>query len=112
MAKDYDEVNILDCPVASVEKIVHGKWAMVVVSFLREGTMRFGEISRRMPMVTRANLTKELRALEEYGLIHREVYPEVPPKVEYSLTDLGRKFLPVLDALEKFALEYQAEMDA
>ena len=107
MINDYDENNFLDCPVASVEKIVHGKWAMVVIYFLSQGTMRFGELSHKMPMVTRANLTKELRSLEEYGLVHREVYAEVPPKVEYSLTEMGRKFLPVLDALEKFAIEYQ-----
>ena len=64
-----------------------------------------------MPMVTEANLTKELRALEKYGMVHREVYREVPPKVEYSLTDLGRKFLPILDELEKFAEEYRKAME-
>lgn len=57
--------------------------------------------------MTQANLTKELRMLEEYGIVHREVYREVPPKVEYSLTEIGRKFLPVLEALEEWALEYE-----
>lgn len=58
-----------------------------------------------MPQVTQANLTKELRILEEYSLIHREIYKEIPHKVEYSLTELGVKLLPVLEALEKWAIE-------
>lgn len=97
------------CPVADVQPIVRGKWAMVVVYYLSRGTMRFGELSRCLPMVTQANLTKELRSLEAYGLVHREVYREVPPKVEYSLTDVGREFLPVIEAVERFARRY-AEM--
>ena len=100
---------ITECPVADVQPIVHGKWPMVIIYFLSQGTLRFGELSRKMPSVTQANLTKELRMLEEYGLIHREVYKEVPPKVEYSLTDMGKKFLPVLEALEQFAIEYQSQ---
>lgn len=107
MKHSYDAENIENCPVAKVQKIIHGKWTMVIVYFLSKGTLRFGELSRKMPAVTQANLTKELRMLEEYGMIHREVYREVPPKVEYSLTELGRKFLPVLEALEEWAMEYE-----
>ncbi|MFB5510488.1 winged helix-turn-helix transcriptional regulator [Enterococcus casseliflavus] len=99
----------VECPVASVQKVVRGKWSMVILSFLRHKTLRFGALSRKMPMVTQANLTKELRMLESYGLIHREVYPQVPPKVEYSLTEKGHKFMPVLDALETFASTYESE---
>ena len=94
------------CPVADVQPIVRGKWTMVVVWYLSQGTLRFGELSKRLPMVTQANLTKELRNLESYGLVHREVYREVPPKVEYSLTDAGRAFLPVIEAVEQFARKY------
>ncbi|ASG80292.1 winged helix-turn-helix transcriptional regulator [Lactiplantibacillus pentosus] len=101
--------NFLDCPVASVQKIVRGKWGMVILYFLSQRVLRFGELNRKMPMVTQAYLTKELRLLEDYGLVHRKVYPQVPPKVEYSLTPLGEKFLPVLQALEKFAVDYQDE---
>ena len=103
----YEGDNITNCPVASVQKIVRGKWTMVIIFFLSQGTLRFGELSRKMPQVTQANLTKELHMLEEYKMIHREVYKEVPPKVEYSLTDIGRKFLPVLVALEEWAIEYE-----
>lgn len=107
MKKDYEAENIQNCPVAKVQKIIHGKWTMVIVYFLSKGTLRFGELSKKMPNVTQANLTKELRMLEEYGIIHREVYREVPPKVEYSLNEIGWKFLPVLEALEEWAIEYE-----
>lgn len=103
---NYDG-NLESCPIADVQKIIRGKWTMVIVYFLSQGTLRFGELSRKMPQVTQANLTKELRMLEEYGLVHREVYREVPPRVEYSLTEIGQKFIPVLEALEVWALEYQ-----
>lgn len=106
--KNNYENNMESCPIVGIQKIIHGKWAMVIIYILSHGTLRFGELSRKMPQVTQANLTKELRLLEEYGLIHREVYKEVPPKVEYSLTELGVKFLPVLDALESWAIEYNA----
>ena len=107
MKNSYTAETIENCPVAKVQKVIRGKWTMVIVYFLGKGTLRFGELSRKMPTVTQANLTKELRMLEEYGIVHREVYREVPPKVEYSLTEIGRKFLPVLDALEKWAIEYE-----
>ena len=97
------------CPISEIQPIVRGKWTAVIIYFLSQGTHRFGELSRKIPMVTQANLTKELRSLEEYGLIHREVYREVPPKVEYSLTDLGREFLPIIKALEDFAYKYQEQ---
>ena len=110
MMQQTEETELfVECPVASVQKVVRGKWSMVILSFLRHKTLRFGALSRKMPMVTQANVTKELRLLESYGLIHREVYPQVPPKVEYSLTEMGYKFMPVLDALETFASTYESE---
>jgi DNA-binding HxlR family transcriptional regulator len=107
MKGEHDESVFVDCPISNVQKIVRGKWAMVIIYFLSQGTIRFGELSRKIPQVTQANLTKELRMLEEYGLVHREVYREVPPKVEYSLTAIGQKFLPVIKALEIWADEYE-----
>ena len=111
MKGDYTE-NIENCPVADVQKIIRGKWTTVIIYFLSLGTLRFGELKKRLPQATEANLTKELRLLEEYGVVHREVYREVPPKVEYSLTELGVKFIPVLEALEVWALEYRAAKQA
>ena len=78
---------------------------MVIIYFLYHETLRFSQLKRKMPQVTEANLTKELRMLEQYGLVHREIYREVPPRVEYSLTEIGRKFVPVLEALEQWAIE-------
>ena len=98
------DVDVDDCPIGgNVQKIVRGKWTMVIIYYLSQGTFRFGELSRKIPQVTQANLTKELRMLESYGLIHREVYPVVPPKVEYSLTALGVDFIPVIQALGDWA---------
>lgn len=107
MKNTYDETNMLSCPIANVQKIIHGKWTMVIIYYLRNETLRFSELSKKIPQVTQANLTKELRMLEEYGLVHREVYREVPPKVEYSLTEIGKKFLPVIEALETWAIQYE-----
>ena len=98
--------HIEDCPISKVQKVLQGKWTLVIIFFLSEKTLRFGELSRRIPQVTQANLTKELRRLEEYGLIHREVYKEVPPKVEYSLTQIGVQFIPVLKNIEQWAVMY------
>lgn len=107
--KNNYELDIENCPIAEVQKVIRGKWTMVIVYFLSQGTLRFGELSRKLPQVTQANLTKELRMLEDYGLIHREVYREVPPKVEYSLTNIGREFLPVLEAFEVWAIKYHSQ---
>lgn len=82
---------------------------MVIIYFLYHETLRFSQLKRKMPQVTETNLTKELRMLEQYGLVHREIYREIPPRVEYSLTEIGRKFVPVLEALEQWAIEYEQE---
>ncbi|RGY96351.1 winged helix-turn-helix transcriptional regulator [Clostridium sp. AM58-1XD] len=76
---------------------------MVIIYILSEGTLRFSEIRRRLPHITEANLTKDLRMLERYGVIHREVYPAVPPKVEYSLTEMGKDVLPILNSINNWA---------
>ena len=105
--KDFDETETFEsCPISNIQKIVNGKWNMVILYFLSKETLRFGELSRKLPMVTQANLTKNLKLLESHEMIRREVYPQVPPKVEYSLTPMGEKFLPVIQELEKFANAY------
>ena len=109
--QEFQGFDILNCPVANVQKIIRGKWTMVIIYFLCDKTLRFSQLKRLMPQVTEANLTKELHTLEQYGLIHREVYREVPPRVEYSLTEIGRKFIPVLEALEKWAREYEQQQN-
>lgn len=95
-----------NCPIARVSKVIQGKWTMVIIFLLSEGTLRFHEIKKQLPTVTDANLTKDLRLLEQHGIVHREVYPVVPPKVEYSLTEMGKDFLPILNMLTEWADKY------
>ena len=97
-----------NCAIARISKVIQGKWTMVIIYILSEGTLRFSEIKRKLPNVTEASLTKDLRLLERHGIIHREVYPVVPPKVEYSITEMGKDFLPILDSIEKWAQKYTA----
>lgn len=99
------------CPYTTVQKIFSGKWAIIIIFQLSNGTLRFGELQRKIPEVTQAALTKQLRTLEEFGLVSRHVYPEVPPKVEYSLTDIGREFVPVLKQFECFGDKYIAYLN-
>ncbi|MBS6509864.1 MAG: helix-turn-helix transcriptional regulator [Paraclostridium bifermentans] len=108
MIKEYDIENIESCPVSNVQKIVSGKWTMVIVYYLSQSKLRFGEIHKKIPSITQATLSKQLQTLEEYGLINRKVYNQIPPKVEYSLTDIGEKFVPVLESLENWAIEYES----
>ena len=102
-------LNFENCPVSKISKVLQGKWSMLIIYVLSEGTLRFSEIHHRLPHITEANLTKDLRMLESYGVIHRKVYPVVPPKVEYSLTDMGKDFLPILDSINKWAEKYTSE---
>lgn len=88
------------CAVEGTLNLIDGKWKGVVLYHLFEGTLRFNEIRRRLPKVTQRMLTNQLRALESDGLIIRKVYPVVPPKVEYSLSDRGRSLEPVISALK------------
>ncbi|MDP4161305.1 MAG: helix-turn-helix domain-containing protein, partial [Bacillota bacterium] len=83
------------CPYTTVQKVLSGKWSILILYHLEIKTLRFGELQRKLPELTQSTLTKQLRALEEYGLIERTIYPQVPPKVEYSLSDIGIKFKKV-----------------
>lgn len=76
------------------------------MNFLSQGTMRFGELHRAMPNIRQGYLTQQLRELEKDGIVHREVYKEVPPKVEYSLTKIGKEFLPVTQAMSVWGEKY------
>lgn len=98
------------CPFVTAQKIIAGKWAVIILHNLSLKTLRFGELQRELPDLTQATLTKQLRSLEEYGLVNRYVYPQVPPKVEYSLTDIGREFQSVLDSVYIWGEKYIEHM--
>lgn len=93
------------CPVAATLELIDGKWKGSILFHLLGGTLRFNELRRLMCNVSHRVITKQLRDLEEAGLVHREVYPEVPPRVEYSLTPLGRSLEPVIRSLEDWGAD-------
>ena len=93
------------CPVEGTLELIDGKWKGVILFHLLSGTMRFNELRRQLKNCTQRMLTNQLRELEADGLVHREIYPEVPPKVEYSLTPRGRTLEPVILALKKWGEE-------
>ncbi|MFB5674855.1 winged helix-turn-helix transcriptional regulator [Paenibacillus terreus] len=92
------------CPVEATVSVVGGKWKAVILWRLANGTKRFNELQRSISQITRKMLTEQLRELERDNLIIRDVYPEVPPKVEYSLSDYGRTFIPVMQAMAQWGL--------
>ncbi|MBR1855825.1 MAG: helix-turn-helix transcriptional regulator [Oribacterium sp.] len=98
------------CPYATTQRVLQGKWAIVILFQLSTGTKRFNELERNIPEVTRTMLTRQLRQLEDDKLIIRKVYAEVPPRVEYSLSEMGEKFRKVLDQIELFGFEYIEEL--
>ena len=100
------------CAVEVTLGLIDGKWKGVILFHLQEGLLRFGELRRKMPGITQRMLTKQLRALEEDGLITRTVYPEVPPRVEYALSQTGQRLRPVIDALRAWGIEHKARLEA
>ena len=99
------------CPYATAQSLISGKWAVMILFYLEEGPIRFNELLRKMPKMTHATLSVQLKSLEEYGLVKREQFEAIPPRVEYSLTEIGKKFHPVIAAMETFGNEYIAQMN-
>lgn len=95
-----------DCAILAAQNLIAGKWKLPILSHLRQGTKRFHELQKLLPEISQGILTRQLRELEQDGLLHREVYKVVPPKVEYSLTALGESFMPVLDVVCIWGKEY------
>lgn len=95
-----------NCPVEATIQLIGGKYKAVILWHLIKEKKRFGELKRLLPRATEKMLTQQLRDLERDGLIIRTVYPVVPPKVEYSLSELGRSIIPVLDAMCNWGTDY------
>lgn len=97
------------CPVETTLMLIGDKWKVLILRGLIPGTKRFGELKKSIGGVSQKVLTAQLRDLEEKGLIQRTVYAEVPPRVEYSLTELGKSLSPILDAMRIWGEHYQAQ---
>ncbi len=98
-----------NCPVELTLSLIGGKWKGIILYHLIDGKKRFGELKKFMPSITQRMLTKQLRELESNGLVHREVYRVVPPKVEYSLTKHGKSLKNTILSLEEWGKNYQQQ---
>lgn len=100
--------NVSGCSVEEAMRVNGGRWRLLLVSYLLDGSKRFNELRRDMPEISQRVLTAELRALEEAGLVTRTVYPEVPPRVEYCLSADGARLRPVVEVVKTFGLWLKA----
>ncbi|MGN0573817.1 MAG: winged helix-turn-helix transcriptional regulator [Acutalibacteraceae bacterium] len=98
------------CPVETTLSLIGDKWKVLILRDLTAGTKRFGELKKSIGSVSQKVLTAQLRDMEENGLVNRKVYAEVPPRVEYSLTELGYSLKPILDAMSNWGEEYKASL--
>lgn len=99
------------CPVETTLTLIGNKWQVLILRDLKRiGTLRFKELQRSIGKISQKVLTSNLREMEDNGLVHREVYAEVPPRVEYSLTELGRSLGPVLDAMDAWGTSYKEQL--
>lgn len=95
-----------NCPIEATIELIGGKYKAIILWHLKRKTLRFSSIQKLLPQATPKMLTQQLRELEEHGLINRVVYPVVPPKVEYSLTEFGHSIIPVLDVMCNWGKDY------
>lgn len=106
--KTKDELP--ECPVATTVQLIGNKWKLLIIRNLRMRPWRFNELYRDLEGISRKVLTESLRSMESDGLITRTVYPEVPPRVEYALSELGETMRPILDAMESWGTSYKENL--
>lgn len=104
-----DTIELASCPVRTTLKVLGGKWKPLILHYLSRNTYRFGELRREIPEITQKMLTQQLRELEESGVVQRKQYPQVPPKVEYSLSEYGEGLRPILTAMCRWGKEHAAK---
>lgn len=95
------------CPVATTVSLIGNKWKLLILQQLLPGAKRFGELRKGIPDISQKVLTQNLRAMEDDGIVLREVYAEVPPRVEYQLSELGNSLRPIIGVMEVWGLNYQ-----
>ena len=104
---EQQKKDLLACPVETTLTLIGDKWKVLILRDLLPGTKRFGELKKSIGHVSQKVLTAQLRDMEQSGLVHRQVFAEVPPRVEYSLTDLGQSLKPILDAMQVWGEGYK-----
>ena len=109
MSEQKSVKDLPACPVETTLTLIGDKWKVLILRDLMPGTKRFGELKKSIGSVSQKVLTSQLRQMEESGLLIRTVFPEVPPRVEYTLTELGHSLKPVLDAMWNWGEEYKAK---
>lgn len=101
------EKKLPDCPVETTLMLINDRWKVLIIRDLLDGTKRFGEIKKSVGNISQKVLTSNLRGMEDSGLLTRKVYPEVPPRVEYTLTETGYSLKPILDAMVAWGTDYK-----
>ena len=109
MSEQKNAKSLPACPVETTLTLIGDKWKVLILRDLLPGTKRFGELKKSIGSVSQKVLTAQLRAMEENRLVHREIYAEVPPRVEYSLTELGKSLKPILDSMWAWGEAYKAK---
>ena len=109
MIEAKGQTELPACPVETTLTLIGDKWKVLILRDLMPGTKRFGELKKSVGNVSQKVLTAQLRAMEASGLVNRKVYAEVPPRVEYSLTELGKSLKPILDSMCAWGKAYKAE---
>ncbi len=102
------EELIPECPIATTVQLIGSKWKLLIIRNLLERPWRFNELQKNLKGISQKVLTDSLRSMESDGLITRTVYPEVPPRVEYALSELGKSLKPILDAMKAWGDDYRA----
>ena len=108
---EIKEKELPACPVETTLSLIGNKWKVLILRDLITGTKRFGELKKSLGAVSQKVLTAQLRDMEADGLITRTVYAEVPPRVEYSLSEIGESMQPILDAMQVWGNDYKSKMD-
>lgn len=90
------------CPVSRCMQVIGGKWKIIILYALKNGTNRFGALQKMINTISKQMLTTQLRELEKDGIITREIFPEIPPRVEYTITPLGKTLFPIIEAMDKW----------
>jgi DNA-binding HxlR family transcriptional regulator len=105
MSLNFSNNNLDKCPAETTLSLISGRWKLLILISVFDGIKRFGQLQKELEGISQKVLTQQLRELESDGLIHREVYPEIPPKVEYSLTAFGETLKPIIWQMHQLGIE-------